>query len=212
MSEECLEYFTQEAKNFGLTIVANEQYKGTDTDVTVQLNRIMAAKPSAIWVIGYAHQGAIVAKNAKSLGIKIPLLGDYAFVTETWIRLSEGAAEGWYGCIVTHQLGELMPPWVSTSPIVRAYAEAYRKRFGEGITNTSGTTYDAVYIIAAGLKNVGEEPNIVKRREKLAHEISNLRNFFCLSGPYYLSPDNHNGIGEWGVSIVKIVNGKMVLE
>lgn len=51
-----------------------------------------------------------------------------------------------------------------------------------------------------------------KNRIKLAHTMTSLENFFCLSGPYYFSPDNHNGTGEWAVAITKVVNGKMVLE
>lgn len=212
-SEECVEHFEKEAGNFGLTIVANEKYKGSDTDMTVQLNKIVAAKPDVIWVTGYAHPASILAKNVRSLGIDIPILGCYAFTTATWIKLSEGAAEGWHGCIVAHQLGEATPPWRSTYPIVKAYAQSYKKRFKEGITNTSGTTYDSVSVISAGLKDLGEEPDLTKRRIKLAHAIENLRNYFyCLAGPYYFSPDNHNGTGEWAVAIVKIVDGKMVLD
>lgn len=209
--EECVEYFEQEAKNFGLRIVANEQHKGTDTDTSVQLSSIVAAKPDVIWVSSYPHSGSIIAKNAKSLGIGVPLLACYGMTSETWLNLSGKAAEGWNGCIVSHVLGELTPPSKPTYSIVKAYAEAFHKRFGESITSTSGNAYDGVYVIGAGLKAIGEEPDLGKRREKLARAIERLDNFFGLNGPYYLSPGNHNGIGESAVSIVKIVNEKMTL-
>jgi branched-chain amino acid transport system substrate-binding protein len=211
-AEEDVEYFGQEAKKFGMTIVANEQHKGNDTDMSVQLTRIAAAKPDVIWFVTFPHQGAIMAKNIKSLGINIPLLGCYGMTSEAWINIAKETAEGWYGCVVSHGLGDQTPPWYPTYPIVKAYADSYHKRFGETITATSGNAYDSVYMIAAGLKKMGEEPDVVKGREKLARAIENLENFFCLNGPYYMSPNNHNGTGEWAISIVKVVNGKMVIQ
>ncbi len=211
-AEECSEFFKQEAKNFGLTIVANEEHKANDTDMSVQLSKIAAAKPDVIVIATYPHPGAIIAKNAKLLGINIPLLGCYAMTSEAWINIAKDAAEGWNGAVVSHELGEQTPPWKSTYPIVKAYAESYHKRFGESTTSTCGNAYDSVYMIAAGLKEMGEEGDLAKRREKLAHAIENLQNFFALNGPYYMSPSNHNGTGEWAISIVKIVNGKMVIQ
>ncbi len=210
--EEYIGFFAQEAKNFGLTVVANEQHKANDTDMSVHLSKIVAAKPDIIKVSDYAHTGAIIAKNAKSLGINIPFLACYAVTGEVWLNLAKDAAEGWYGAVVSHQLGTQTPPWRPTYPIVAAFAESYHKRFGESITATSGNSYDSAYLIAAGLKAVGEEPDLARRREKLRYTIENLENFFCLNGPYYMSSNNHNGTGEWAISIVKIVNGKMVLQ
>ncbi len=210
--EECSEFFKEEAKNFGLTIVAEEQHKATDTDMSVQLDKIAAAKADVIRLTTYPHQAAIIAKNLKSLGIKIPVIADYTITSETFINLAGDAAEGWTGAIISHQLGEQTPPSWPTYAVVKAYAEAYHKRFGESITSTSGNSYDTVYMIAAGLNEVGEEGDLSKRREKLAQWIENLKNFSGLNGPYHLSPNNHNGTGEWAVSLVKIVNGKMVLQ
>jgi branched-chain amino acid transport system substrate-binding protein len=210
--EEDVEYFEQEAKNFGLTIVANEQHKGNDTDMSVQLSRIAAAKPDVIWFVTYPHPGAIIAKNIKSLGMNIPLIGCYGMTSEAWIKIAKETAEGWYGCIVSHELGAQTPPWKPTYPIVKAYAESFHSRFGESTTSSSGNCYDSVYMIAAGLKEMGDERDVAKRREKLARAIENLERFFGLNGPYYMSASNHNGTGEWAISLVKIVNGKMVLQ
>ncbi len=211
-AEEDIEYFGQEAKAFGLSIIANEQHKGNDTDMSVQLSKIAAVKPDVIWFVTYPQQGAIIARNIKSLGIKIPLLGCYGMTSEAWINIAKEAAEGWYGCVVSHGLGGQTPAWHPTYPLVKAYAESYHKRFGDTITATSGNAYDSVYMIAAGLKEIGEEGEVVKRREKLAHAIESLEHFFALNGPYYMSPSNHNGTGEWAISIVKVVNGKMIIQ
>jgi branched-chain amino acid transport system substrate-binding protein len=209
--EECISYFEKEANNFGLTIVANERCKGDDTDMSMQLMKIVAAKPEVITVTGYPHPGSIMAKNAKLLKINIPIIFCYATTSEAWIKLSAGAAEGCYGIVQRAQLGADLPPWDSTYPIVKAFAESYHKRFGESITSTATSTYLTVYVMAQGLKELGEEPVLVKRREKLASAVENLEHFFSLNGPHYFSPDNHNGLGEWTLCAVKIVDGKMSL-
>ena len=62
------------ASQHELTIVADESFNPKDTDMTAQLSKIAAANPDAIvcWTIGPA--GAIVAKNAKQLNIKTPVV------------------------------------------------------------------------------------------------------------------------------------------
>jgi branched-chain amino acid transport system substrate-binding protein len=210
-AEEIMNHFEKEANNYGLTIVANERYKGDDTDMSMQLMKIAAAKAEVISVTSYPHPASIIAKNAKLLKINVPIIGCYAMTNEAWVKLAGEAAEGWYGIVQTAQLGGGIPPWEPTYPIAKAFAESYHKRFGESITATAITAYDSLNVIARGLEKLGEEPVLANRREKLAYTIEKLEHFFCLNGPYYFSPDNHNGLGEWALSVAKVVDGKLRL-
>src|SRR5437588_2088468 len=67
------EYFT----SHGGQIVADLSYTGggTDKDFRAQLTKIKVAQPDAIFVPGYYTEAGLIARQARSLGIKVPLLG-----------------------------------------------------------------------------------------------------------------------------------------
>src|SRR6266581_3536233 len=67
------EYFTAH----GGQIVIDRSYTGggTDKDFRAQLTAIKAAQPEAIFIPGYYTEAGLIAKQARSLGIKVPLLG-----------------------------------------------------------------------------------------------------------------------------------------
>ena len=48
---------------------------GTDRDFRAQLTAIKATQPDAIFVPGYYTEAGLIAKHARSLGLKQPLLG-----------------------------------------------------------------------------------------------------------------------------------------
>src|ERR1039457_3774257 len=61
------------AKQKGFSIVADEVYGPKDTDMTAQLTKIRGVKPDAIICWGTNPGPAVITKNVKQLGIKIPL-------------------------------------------------------------------------------------------------------------------------------------------
>ena len=48
---------------------------GKDKDFRAQLTAIKAAQPDAIFVPGYYTEAGLIGKQARILGIKVPLLG-----------------------------------------------------------------------------------------------------------------------------------------
>ena len=48
---------------------------GTDRDFRAQLTSIKATQPDAIFVPGYYTEAGLIAKQARSFGIKVPLMG-----------------------------------------------------------------------------------------------------------------------------------------
>ena len=79
----------------GFKIVADEVYGPKDTDMTAQLTKIRGIKPDAIICWGTNPGPAVITKNVKQLGVKIPLYMSHGVASKKYIELAGAdAAEG----------------------------------------------------------------------------------------------------------------------
>ncbi len=61
-------------KNGG-TVVKEEAYVAKDTDFRTQLTNIKAANPDFIFIPGYYEEVGLIVKQAREMGITVPLMG-----------------------------------------------------------------------------------------------------------------------------------------
>ncbi|HXC92906.1 MAG TPA: ABC transporter substrate-binding protein, partial [Geobacteraceae bacterium] len=76
------------AKKKGIAVVADETYGPKDTDMTAQLTKIKGSKAEAIICWGTNPGPAIVTRNVKQLGIKIPLYQSHGVASKKYIELA----------------------------------------------------------------------------------------------------------------------------
>src|SRR6266403_2215417 len=88
------EYFTAH----GGEIVGDRSYTGggIDKDFRAQLTSLKAAQPEAIFVPGYYTEAGLIAKQARSLGIKVPLLGGDGWDSPKLTEIGGSALDGCY--------------------------------------------------------------------------------------------------------------------
>ncbi|MEW6347597.1 MAG: ABC transporter substrate-binding protein [Thermodesulfobacteriota bacterium] len=196
------------APKFGLTIIADESFSRTDTDMTAQLTKIAAAKPDAIvcWTIGPA--GSIVAKNVNQLAIKTPVFQCHGLPDPKYVELAGPAAQGNMMPSTKLMAWEQLPDKDPQKPVikefVKLYGEAgYNKQFP--INTHSGYAWDAIYIVANAMKKAGTDP------AKLRDAIEQTKGYVGISGTYNLTPEDHNGLGVDSMIMVRIADGKWKL-
>ena len=80
----------------GNTIVSEEAYSKGDTDFRGQLTSIKGKKPEAIYVPGYYTDVGVIARQARELGIKAPMMGGDGWESEKLFELGGSAIEGSY--------------------------------------------------------------------------------------------------------------------
>ncbi|HEV2064746.1 MAG TPA: ABC transporter substrate-binding protein, partial [Thermoanaerobaculia bacterium] len=68
-------FFRQHFKSLGGEIVSEQSYSAGDSDFRAQLTQIKATNPEAIYVPGYYTEVGTIARQARELGITVPLLG-----------------------------------------------------------------------------------------------------------------------------------------
>src|SRR6188508_2625516 len=74
-SKGLTQFFEEEFARLGGKVVAKEAYTQTDPDFKGQLTKIRNLNPDVIYVPGYYGQVGIIAKQARELDMKMPLLG-----------------------------------------------------------------------------------------------------------------------------------------
>ena len=197
------------APAYGLEIVSEESFNPSDTDISGQLRRLMTKRPQVIicWTIGPA--GAIVAKDVKRLGIKVPLFQCHGLPGPKYIELAGPAAEGNLmpstKLMAWRELPENDPQKPVIAHFVHLYREVYHLDRKFPINTHSGYAWDAVNLLVLAMKKAGPNP------ERIRDELEKINGYVGISGVYRLSPKDHCGLGVDSMIIVKVEGGKWKL-
>jgi len=139
----------------GGTIVADEGYSEGDTDFSAQLTSIRARRPQAIFVPGYYTEVGLIARQAKSLGIEVPLLGGDGWDSPSLIEIGGAALEGSY--FSNHYSVD------DPSPAIQKFVGDYRARYGATPDALAGLGYDAAQILFDAIRRAGStDPTAIR--------------------------------------------------
>ena len=189
----------------GIEIAANEVYDKAATDLTAEVTKLKAAGVEAIinWSIEPAQ--AIVIKNARQIGLKIPIFQSSGFANIQYARTAGAAAEGVMFPASRIVVAEALPAKHPQKPVVTAYKKAYEARFKEDVSTFGGHAWDAFHILVAAVKEAGLD------REKARAAVENMKGFVGTAGVFNYSPTDHNGLTIDAFAMLTVKNGKFVM-
>jgi branched-chain amino acid transport system substrate-binding protein len=192
----------QQASDYGYEIVADERFGPKDTDMTPQLTKIRSLKPEAIICWGTNPGPAVIAKNMRQLGIKIPLYQSHGVASKKFIELAGEAANG-----VMLPTGKILvagslPDTDPQKPTLLKYIADYEEKYKIAVSGFGGYSWDGLEILAQALEKAGAD------RAKIRDEVEKITSHVGISGIFRFSPKDHNGLNkEEAFVMVKIVNG-----
>ncbi|OGT99862.1 MAG: ABC transporter substrate-binding protein [Geobacteraceae bacterium GWC2_48_7] len=194
------------AKQKGFTVVADEVYSPKDTDMTAQLTKIRGIKPDAIICWGTNPGPAVITKNVKQLGIKIPLYMSHGVASKRFIELADvDAAEGVMLPAGKLAIYDVLPKSDMQAKLLREYDQNYKKLYGTESSTFGGYAYDAFLLVTGAIKKSGSTP------EQIRNGLENSRKLVSVSGIFNMSPTDHNGLDLTAFEMVKIVKGDWTL-
>lgn len=159
-SKGLAKYFKEGFTKLGGQIVSELDFNGGDKDFKAQLTAIKAANPDAIFIPGYYTDVALIAIQAKQLGITVPLFGGDGWESDQLVKIGQDAVEGHY--FSTHYA-----PDVATEKS-RAFVEGYKKRFNGKLPDAMAALgYDSALILADAMKRA-DSIDPAKVRDALA--------------------------------------------
>jgi branched-chain amino acid transport system substrate-binding protein len=138
LTDAVTEHFTR----LGGAVIPAVSYSGGDSDFKAALTNIRSARPDALFVTGYYSEAAIIARQARELGMKMPILGGDGWVGDALANGREALNNSF---ISNHYSGD------NPDPIVQNFVSAYRKKFGREPDAIAALAYDAVKVLADAL-------------------------------------------------------------
>src|SRR5256712_1965104 len=85
--------FNDNFTKMGGQIVDNESYSSGDVDFKAQLTNIKGAAPQALYVPGYYTDVGLIARQAREVGLTVPLLGGDGWDSEKLYEIGGGGRE-----------------------------------------------------------------------------------------------------------------------
>ncbi len=154
-SQGLSDVFIRKYTEMGGKIVETQSYAQGDTDFRSQLIAIRSAKPEAIYVPGYYNDVGLIARQARELGIKVPLLGGDGWESEKLWELGGSAVVGSY--FSNHYSPE------DPSPRVQNFIAAYKKAYGAVPDSLAALAYDAARVGIEGMRKAPTDDSAALR-------------------------------------------------
>jgi branched-chain amino acid transport system substrate-binding protein len=188
----------------GIEIAASEVYDKAATDLTAEVTKMKAAGVQALlnWSIEPAQ--AIVIKNARQLGLSVPIFQSHGFANVQYAKAAGAAAEGVMFPASRVVVAEALAASDPQKPVVAAYKRAYEGRYKEDVSTFGGHAYDALGILVRAVKEAGLD------REKVRAAIENMKGFVGTAGVFNFAPDDHTGLSIEAFEMITVKNGKFV--
>jgi len=191
------EYFELSFSKLGGQIVNKQTYTQGDADFKGQLSTIRAAEPDVIYIPGYYGDVALIAKQARLIGLTQPLLGGDGWdAPELW-PLGGDALNGAY--ISTHYSSD------DPSPAIQTFVEGYRQRYGNMLPDAhAALAYDASKLLVDAIVRAGTTES-----DKLREALAQTKNFQGVTGVINMDADR-NAVKP--AAVLKLLDTKFIYE
>ncbi len=187
--------FKKDFEAAGGKIVAEESYVGKDSDFRSTLTRIKAANPEFIFIPGYYEEVGLIVKQAREMGITVPLMGADGW--DSPILLELAGAEALNNTFTTNHYSSEDP-----DGIIQDFNKKFNDKYSKSPDAFNALGYDTVYLLADAIKRAGG-PDSVKIKDALA-ETKDLE---LVTGLYSVD-ENHHPIKS--ATILEYKDGKQV--
>lgn len=199
------EQLKNQAAKHGITIVSDDTYGPKDTDMTAQLTKIRGSHSQAIICWGTNPGPAVIAKNARQLGIKTPLFMSHGVSSKKFIELAGDAAEGIKlpsGKVV---VADLLSGSDKQKKSLMAFVKDYQKHYRAEGDHFGGHAWDAVMLIRNAVENGADSAAAIR------DQLEKTRGVAGIGGSFNYSAVDHAGLGKDAFVLVEIKNKDWVI-
>ncbi len=160
--------FKDAFKALGGEIVAEQAYGDGDNDFSAQLTAIREKNADFIYVPGYYTEVVNIAKQAKKLGINVPLIGGDGWDSEEL----KNAGDALNGCYFSNHYSH-----EDTRPEVQEFVKKYQAKFGKVPDGLAALGYDSARLLADAMNRAEK-----LHGKELAAAIAATKDFQAVTG------------------------------
>lgn len=175
------QFFKENFVKEGGAVTAEESYLQKDTDFKATLTKIKATNPDFLYVPGYYQEVGLIVKQARELGMNMPIAGGDGWDSAKMPEIAGTAA------LNNTYFSSLYSP-DDSSDINKNFVAAYEKAYGQKPDVFAALSYDSALLVAEAIKNAGStEP------AKISEAMAKINGFSGVSGSVTFD-DKHNPV------------------
>lgn len=192
-SKGLADFFKKSFVANGGSIVAEEAYLQKDTDFKAVLTKIKATNPEIIYVPGYYEEVGKIIKQARELGITVPIVGG-----DGWDSPKLPEIAGADALNNTFFTNHYSPD--ADSAESKAFVAAFEKEYNQKPDAPAVLGYDALKLMVDAIKRAGTADPA-----KVSKALAETKSFNAVTGALALN-DKHDAVKS--VTIIKFQDGK----
>jgi branched-chain amino acid transport system substrate-binding protein len=166
----------------GGEVVSEEAYVAKDTDFRATLTRIQSSNPEFIFVPGYYEEVGLIVKQARELGLNVPIMGGDGWDSPTLVDIAGGAALN--NTFITNHYSS-----GDEDAKVQDFVKAFKAKYDDKSPDAfNALGYDSVYFLADAIERAGSADPA-----KIKDALAETDGLALVSGSLTLD-ENHNPI------------------
>jgi len=213
--EQWLKEVTPLLDKAGIKLVGTERFARTDTSVTPQALKLVAANPDAMLVVASGSGAAMPQLGLIERGFKGKIYQTHAAATMDLMRVGGKAVEGTFVAAGPVIVPDQLPDSHPSKKVALDFVAKYDKAYGAGSHNQfSGHAYDAQIALEKAIPMALKKakPGTVEFRTALRDSMETIGRTVFAHGVMNWTPADHWGYTmETGV-VMKVADGKFKVE
>lgn len=208
-------YLPQRSPAYGMTIVEEQYFDPGATDLTPQLTNIRNSEAQAIFLWGSSPTASMAVKQAREMGIALPIMATPPQVMPNMIESFVESYElepSLLASTTKMDIWEQLPDSDRYKALYRDFTQLFTERYDHSPSLWQMLGAQFIVFIEDGLKRVEiTSTDVGEIRSKLRDALESTTNLQLMTSLYTMSPDDHFGQVEQTLVIVTFENGEMVL-
>lgn len=175
------QFFKENFVKNGGQVVIEEAYLQKDTDFKSTLTKIKAAKPDFIYIPGYYQEVGLIVKQAREMGITVPMAGGDGWDSAKLPEIAGKAA------LENTFFSSLYSP-DDTSDLNKEFVAEYKKAYNTNPDVFAALAYDSAMLVAKAIEDAGSADPA-----KIGEAMAKIKGFKGVSGEVTFN-EQHNPI------------------
>ncbi|MBN9462944.1 MAG: ABC transporter substrate-binding protein [Burkholderiales bacterium] len=213
--ESWLKDFGAKAEPAGIKVAAVERFQRTDTSVTGQALKLVAANPDAILVVASGSGAAMPHRALIERGYKGRIYQTHAAASRDLMRVGGKDVEGGYVVSGPATVAEQLPDGNPSKKAALDYVQRYDKLFGAGMRNQfAAHTYDTLLVLQKIVPVALQKgkPGTKEFRAALRDAMEHFGPLAVSQGVLNYTATDHWGFTDDSAVVLKVVNGDWQVE
>ena len=147
----------------GGRVLLSEGYQADEADFRSLLVKVRSERPDVLYIAGYFADTATLCRQARDVGLAIPLLGTTAVEDPQFLKLAGASAEG-----MVYPLATGFDP-SDKGPVVASFVEAFKRKYGRDPGWVEAHAYDAFMLLCYAAERTDPPVTGTKMKAALDH-------------------------------------------